>query len=227
MGKGTQADLLQQRLGACHLSTGDIFRAAGTCPECDQSPVIKEALGFMRRGDLVPDATVWDMVRERIACLQCAGGFILDGFPRTLGQAKSLQKLLSTEGLSLTAVINYDLPASEIVARLGGRRTCEKCNAVYHVTERPPKVAGCCDRCQSKLFQREDDRPESINVRLEAYERSTAPLIEFYRMAGLLMQVTAKGTPDEILKRTVVELEPQRVGRFAEKLWDAAENRRE
>jgi adenylate kinase len=188
---------------------------------------MKEALGFMRRGELVPDGTVWEMVRERIACLQCAGGFILDGFPRTLGQARSLQKLMDTEGLSLTAVINYDLPASEIVARLGGRRTCEKCKAVYHVTERPPKVAGRCDRCDGKLFQREDDRPESVKVRLEAYERSTAPLIEFYQMAGLLMQVAAQGTPEEIFQRTVVELEPKRVGRFAEKLWSAAENRRE
>jgi len=227
VGKGTQADLLHQRLGACHLSTGDIFRAAGSCPECEQSPAMKEALGFMRRGELVPDGTVWEMVRERIACLQCAGGFILDGFPRTLGQARSLQKLMDTEGLSLTAVINYDLPASEIVARLGGRRTCEKCKAVYHVTERPPKVAGRCDRCDGKLFQREDDRPESVKVRLEAYERSTAPLIEFYQMAGLLMQVAAQGTPEEIFQRTVVELEPKRVGRFAEKLWSAAENRRD
>lgn len=227
VGKGTQADLLHQRLGACHLSTGDIFRAAGSCPDCEQSPAMKEALGFMRRGELVPDGTVWEMVRERLACLQCAGGFILDGFPRTLGQAQSLQKLMDTEGLSLTAVINYDLPASEIVARLGGRRTCEKCKAVYHVTERPPKAAGSCDRCDGKLFQREDDRPESIKVRLEAYERSTAPLIDFYRKSGLLMQVAARGTPEEIFQRTVVELEPQRIGRFAEKLWDAAENRRE
>ena len=103
---------------------------------------MKEALGYMRRGALVPDSTVWEMVRERIACLHCGGGFILDGFPRTLGQAESLKQLLDSEGIALTAVVNYELAASEIVARLGGRRTCEKCKAVYHVTERPPKVAG-------------------------------------------------------------------------------------
>jgi len=95
-------------------------------------------------------------------------------------------------------VVSYELPQSEIVARLGGRRTCEKCKAVYHITERPPKVEARCDRCEGGLFQREDDRPEAIKVRLEAYDRSTAPLIEFYRKAGLLLQVSAIGTPEEI-----------------------------
>jgi len=119
---------------------------------------MKEALGQMRRGELVPDSTVWAMVRERKGCLQCAGGFILDGFPRTLRQAESLKDLLDTEGLKLTAVVNYALPFSEIVARLGGRRTCEKCNAVYHIMERPPRTAEKCDHCDGKLFPREDDR---------------------------------------------------------------------
>lgn len=206
VGKGTQADLLHERLKACHLSTGDVFRAASRLPECEQSPAMKEALGYMRRGELVPDSTVWEMVRERSGCLHCGGGFILDGFPRTLGQAESLKKLMDSEGLELTAVVNYELPVSEIVARLSGRRTCEKCKAVYHVKERPPKVEGCCDRCDGKLFQREDDRPESIKVRLEAYDRSTAPLIEFYEKLGLLVQVGAVGTPDEIFERTLARL---------------------
>lgn len=226
VGKGTQADLLSQRLGACHLSTGDIFRAAGNCPECDQTPAMKEALAYMRRGELVPDVTVWGMVRERIACLQCSGGFILDGFPRTLGQAKSLRGLMDTQGLSLTAVVNYELPIAEIVARLAGRRTCEKCKAVYHLTQRPPKVTDRCDRCDGKLFQREDDRPESVKVRMETYEQSTAPLIDFYRKSGLLLRVAATGTPDEICQKTVAELEPQRISRFAQRLWSAAEDRR-
>jgi adenylate kinase len=203
VGKGTQAELLAEQLGACHLSTGDVFRAAGKNAECDLSPAMKDALAYMRRGELVPDSTVWEMVRERSGCLHCAGGFILDGFPRTLGQAESLQRLMEKEGLALSAVVNYDLPASEIVARLGGRRTCEKCKAVYHVTERPPKTAGQCDRCDGKLFQREDDRPESIKVRLEAYEKSTAPLISFYEKLGLLLPIEARGTPDEIFEKTV------------------------
>jgi len=213
VGKGTQADLLHQRLGACHLSTGDVFRAAGSRPDCEQSPAMKEALAYMRRGSLVPDSTVWEMVRERKACLHCGGGFILDGFPRTLGQAESLKQLMDSEGLSLTAVVNYDLPFGEIVARLGGRRTCEKCKAVYHVTERPPKVEARCDRCDGNLFQREDDRPESIKVRLEAYDRSTAPLIEFYGKLGLLVQVPATGSPDEICEKTLSSLESRHAER--------------
>ena len=226
VGKGTQADLLSQRLGACHLSTGDIFRAAGNCPECEQNPAMKEALAYMRRGELAPDSTVWDMVRERIVCLQCSGGFILDGFPRTLGQAKSLRSFMDTQGLSLTAVVIYELPIAAIVARLAGRRTCEKCKAVYHVTERPPNVADRCDRCEGKLLQREDDRPESIKVRMETYEQNTAPLIDFYRISGLLTRVAATGTPDEICQRTIAELEPQRMSRYAQRLWSAAEDRR-
>ncbi len=213
VGKGTQADLLHQRLGACHLSTGDVFRAAGSRPDCEQSPAMKEAAGYMRRGALVPDSTVWEMVRERKGCLHCGGGFILDGFPRTLGQAESLKKLMDSEGLSLTAVVNYDLPFGEIVARLGGRRTCEKCKAVYHVTERPPTVEGRCDRCEGKLFQRDDDRPESITVRLEAYDRSTAPLIEFYGKLGLLVSVAATGSPDEICAATLSSLESRHAER--------------
>lgn len=210
VGKGTQADLLHQRLGACHLSTGDVFRAAASRPECELSPAMQAALGYMRRGELVPDSTVWDMVRERSQCLRCAGGFILDGFPRTVSQAQSLKRLIDGENLPLTAVLNYELPASEIVARLGGRRTCRSCKAVYNVVERPPKTAGECDRCQGELFQRDDDRPESIAVRLEAYEKSTAPLIDFYSELGLLVRVAASGTPEEIYDRTAQRLEALR-----------------
>jgi adenylate kinase len=210
VGKGTQADLLNQRLHACHLSTGDVFRAAGSLKECDQSPAMRAAQEFMRGGELVPDATVWEMVRERSGCLRCGGGFILDGFPRTLGQAESLKQLMENEKLSLSAVVNYELPVKEIVARLSGRRTCSKCKAVFHVTERPPKVAGQCDRCEGNLFQREDDRPEAIKIRLETYFRSTAPLINFYGNLGLLMPVAATGAPEEICSRTMDALAARR-----------------
>jgi len=206
VGKGTQAELLNLRLGACHLSTGDVFRAAKGRAECDLSPAMKAALEYMRRGDLVPDSTVWDMVRERSGCLHCAGGFILDGFPRTLAQAESLKQLMGDEGLAITAVINYELPVSAIVARLSGRRTCETCKAVFHATERPPKVANVCDRCGGKLFQREDDRPESVKIRLEAYDRSTAPLIALYKKLGLLLPVAATGSPEDICARTLASL---------------------
>ena len=176
---------------------------------------MKEALGYMRRGALVPDATVWEMVRERAGCLRCRGGFILDGFPRTLGQAESLKQLLDSEKLALTAVVNYELSTSEIVSRLGGRRTCEKCKAVFHLTERPPKVAGRCDHCDGTLFLREDDRLESIQVRLEAYDRSTAPLIEFYQKAGLLLRVAATDAPGEILEITLTDLKSRRAAQLA------------
>ena len=209
VGKGTQAELLHQRLRACHLSTGDVFRAASKS-QCELSPAMKTATEYMRRGDLVPDATVWDMVRERSGCLHCGGGFILDGFPRTLGQAELLRTLMLDEQLELTAVVNYELPQAEIVARLSGRRTCEKCKAVFHVTERPSTTGEACDRCGGRLFQREDDRAESIKVRLGAYERSTAPLIQFYERLGLLLTVSATGSPDEICARTVAGLDVRR-----------------
>src|SRR6516162_2533256 len=140
VGKGTQAELLNKRLRACHLSTGDIFRAAKGRAECELSPAMRAALEYMRRGDLVPDSTVWDLVRERGACLHCGGGFILDGFPRTLNQAQSLKALMINEGLALTAVVKYELPVVEIISRLSGRQTCARCKSVFHARERPPKV---------------------------------------------------------------------------------------
>jgi len=210
VGKGTQADLLHQQLHACHLSTGDVFRAGGSHHECDLSPAMKAALDYMRRGDLVPDSIVWEMILERSGCLRCGGGFLLDGFPRTLKQAESLKRLMENQSIVVHAVVNYELPMSEIVQRLSGRRTCKQCKAVYHVTERPPKIAHLCDRCEGALYQREDDRPESIRVRLAGYEEKTAPLIEFYRGLGLLLPISATGTPEEICTRTVAALEARR-----------------
>jgi adenylate kinase len=146
------------------------------------------------------------MVRERSACLRCRGGFILDGFPRTRLQAELLHQLMADEGIPLDAVVNYEMPIAEIVERLSGRRTCGKCKAVYHVTRQPSKTDGACDRCGGTLFQREDDRPEAVTVRMETYERSTAPLIEFYRGFGLLLPVAAAGSPEEICDCTLKAL---------------------
>ena len=139
-------------------------------------------------------------------CLHCTGGFILDGFPRTVAQAEALKAYLESENLTLTAVVNYDLPLDEIVARLSGRRTCEKCRAIFHLTGHPPKEEGICDNCGGKLYQREDDRPEAIKVRMEAYRKSTAPLIDFYERLGLLVSVPAEGSPEDIFERTVAAL---------------------
>jgi len=202
VGKGTQAELLNQRLGACHLSTGDVFRAAKSLCESELSPTMQQALGFMRRGELVPDAIVLNLVSERTRCLQCRGGFLLDGFPRTVAQAEALEALLKKENVPLTAVLNYEMPIDRIVARLSGRRTCSKCKAVFHVTNKPPRVNGTCDHCGGELIQREDDRPESVRVRMAAYEKSTRPLIDFYKKRGLLVSIKAEGSPEEIYQRT-------------------------
>ena len=213
VGKGTQAELLCERLGTCHLSTGDIFRAAKCLGENERSPALDAALGYMKRGDLVPDMTVLDIVRERTRCVRCRGGFLLDGFPRTVAQAEAFAKILDQEKIQLDGVLNYDLPIDKVVARLSGRRTCPGCKAVFHVTSRPPRVAGVCDHCSAKLQQREDDRPEAVRVRMEVYEKSTQPLTEFYRKRGLLVTIEAEGTPEEIYQRTLTALGSVGAGR--------------
>jgi adenylate kinase len=210
VGKGTQAEFLCEGLGTCHLSTGDVFRAAKKLADGEKSPALNAALQFMRSGALVPDQTVLDMVAERLRCLHCSGGFLLDGFPRTVAQAEAMDALLKREGLGLTAVIDYELPIEKVVARLSGRRTCPGCNAVYHVTANPPRVEGVCDHCGGKLYQREDDRPEAIKVRMEAYEKSTRPLIDYYRKQGILVTVAAEGSPDDIYNRTLADLDSAR-----------------
>src|SRR5664280_1241529 len=202
VGKGTQAELLAERLGTCHLSTGDIFRSARCLQDEEQTPAMHEALNFMRRGALVPDKTVLGLVGERLRCLRCSGGFLLDGFPRTVAQAEELEKLLQTENVKLTAGFNYELPDDKIIARIAGRRTCANCKSVYNLATHPPKVAGLCDHCGGELFQREDDRPESVEIRMQAYEENAKPLIEFYEQRGLIIHISAEGTPEAVYQRT-------------------------
>ena len=206
VGKGTQAELLCAKLGACHLSTGDIFRAAKALDASERTPALTAALDYMRRGELVPDRTVLEIVAERIGCLRCEGGFLLDGFPRTVAQAKALDALLDQEKLKLDAVLSYELQLEKVIARLSGRRTCGNCKAVFHVQSRPPKADSICDHCGGQLYQREDDRPEAIRVRMEAYEKSTAPLADYYRAKGLLVPIEAEGTPEEIFARSMAAL---------------------
>jgi adenylate kinase len=203
VGKGTQAALLSERLACCHLSTGDLFRTAKCLAEQDQSPAIRSALGYMTRGELVPDETVLGLVGERRRCLRCSGGFLLDGFPRTVAQARALDELLKKDEVRLTAVLNYELPVEKIVARLAGRRLCSQCKTVFHVETRPTRVAGVCDHCGGKLVQREDDRAASVvEARMQAYEQSTRPLVEYYQKRRLLIPIDAGGTPEEIYRRT-------------------------
>jgi adenylate kinase len=202
VGKGTQAGLLHQWCGACHLSTGDIFRAAKSLPPGERTAGIRSALGYMAQGALVPDQTVLALIWERLRCLHCGGGFLLDGFPRTVAQAEVFERLLKAEQLPLTGVIDYELPMDKIIERLAGRRVCASCKGVFHIADKSssPEI---CPNCKGKLYQREDDRPEAIRVRMEAYHRSTEPLIDYYRKRNLLLTVSAEGTPPEILQRTV------------------------
>jgi adenylate kinase len=206
VGKGTQAELLCQRLGTCHLSTGDVFRAAKSLPAGERTPAIEAALEYMKRGELVPDDTVINIIRERVDCLQCQGGFLLDGFPRTTVQAEAFEQIMKDENLALDGVLDYVLPVEQVVARLSGRRTCAGCKAIFHVATRPPKVEGVCDHCGGNLYQREDDRPESIRVRLDTYQKSTAPLTDYYQNRGLLLSISAEGSAEEVFQRTMTVL---------------------
>jgi adenylate kinase len=212
VGKGTQAELLMKQTQACHLSTGDVFRAAKSAAEKNGglTPAMNVAVACMKAGRLVPDVTVVEMVKERVECLKCKGGFILDGFPRTVPQAEELEKMLREHGLKLDGVLDYVMPMEQIVARLSGRRTCVGCKAVYHVANRPPKVENVCDACGKALMQRDDDRPEAVKIRMSAYEWSTAPLTAFYKARNLLVQVEAIGTPEEIFARAMGKLEGAR-----------------
>jgi adenylate kinase len=210
VGKGTQAELLSHQLGACHLSTGDVFRAAKNLAPNELTPALSSALEYMRRGELVPDVTVLAMISERLGCLHCGGGFLLDGFPRTVIQAAALDVLLRREEVSLDAVVNYEMDLDQIVARLAGRRSCPKCKAIFHVISHRPRVEGICDHCASALCQREDDRPEAVRVRMEVYRASAGPLVEYYRQRNLLISIEATGTAEAICGRTIEILKTRR-----------------
>lgn len=206
-GKGTQAALLCAAFGACHLSTGDIFRAARIAGKTTLSPAMQLAIEQMQRGELVSDETVLRIVRERLGCLACRGGFVLDGFPRTVLQAAALDVLLAYENIQIDAVVSYDLPEPDLIARIGGRRTCPVCKTVYHVFAQPPRQAGRCDTCGGELVQREDDRPAAVHVRQQAYLTSTAPLLAYYLDQARLVQVDARGTPEEVFAHTLAALQ--------------------
>jgi adenylate kinase len=202
VGKGTQAEYLTRALGSCQLSTGDVFRAARHHP-VPAGSAMEAAQICMACGKLVPDETVLALVRERDRCLHCSGGFLLDGFPRTVAQAQALDEILAAEHVKLDAVISLELPDKQLVARLSGRRTCANCKAVFHVTSHPPRVTGVCDHCAGPLFQREDDRPEAVSVRLAAYHAETEPVAAYYRRENLLLSVSGEGQPGDIFARTL------------------------
>mgnify|MGYP002866019437 CR=1 FL=1 len=202
-GKGTQAKLLEQEFGAVQISTGDILRKAVV----DQSPLGKKAGDYINRGALVPDDLIIDLIAERMQQPDCANGFLLDGFPRTIPQAESLDALLRKLALSLNCVLSVQVPRAVIIERLAGRRTCKKCGALCHVSFEPPKQPGVCDCCGGELFQREDDQEETIANRLNVYASQTAPLVDYYRRQGALREIDGVGSIDEIRARIRIALE--------------------
>ena len=201
-GKGTQAKLLQDEFGACQISTGDILRKA----VAEQTTLGKEAAGYINRGALVPDDVIVNLVAERLKEPDCEKGFILDGFPRTIPQAQGLDRILKTMGLSLNGVLSVQVPESIIIERLAGRRTCRSCGALSHMVFNPPKKAGVCDRCGGELYQRDDDREQTIANRLKVYEKQTAPLANYYRERGLLREIDGVGEVDDIRARVTKAL---------------------
>ncbi len=222
VGKGTQANLLAGVLGACPLSTGDIFRAAHDRSLAPGSGMA-EAIARVNRGELVPDDVVLRLMQGRRQCLRCRGGFLLDGFPRTIAQASALDGLMALEHVHLDAVIDYQLATTALVARLAGRRVCERCQAPYHVVARPPLRPGICDHCGGPVSQRPDDAPVAVRARLEAYTEATAQVADYYQRQELLVKVHAGVNPEKVLARTLDALEARglAVPRVAPKAPDA------
>lgn len=205
VGKGTQAERIAARYRLPKISTGDILREAVR----NQTPLGLEAKACMEQGRLVPDSVVVGIVKAKLAEPGCAGGFLLDGFPRTVGQAEELSAILSAAGAKLDRVMNVVVPRADVVRRLSGRRSCPKCQAVFHVDFAPPKRDGVCDQCGTALVQRSDDRQEAVETRLTVYEEQTAPLIAYYRQRGLLSDLDGTGKIDDVQARLLSLLATQ------------------
>ena len=188
-GKGTVAKLLTQLDGSVQISTGDILRGAVQAG----TELGKKAEAFMKAGDLVPDDLILDIMEKRLREPDCAEGFLLDGFPRTIPQAEALKTMLARLGVQLDVVANIEVPRAEILNRLTTRRTCvnTQCQAIYNVRSQPPRVEGICDQCGSPVVQRDDETEAAISHRLDVYNEKTTPLVDFYRQEGLLLTLTA------------------------------------
>lgn len=194
-GKGTQAKELSARLGVPHISTGDMLRDAAR----GGTDLGLRAKAIMDRGELVPDEILTGLVGERLAAADCAGGFILDGYPRNLAQAGTLEGVLREMGKPEVVALELEVPDELIVGRLGDRRSCPSCGAVYNLASSPPTREGACDRCGAGLVRRDDDRPETIRERLRVYHEKTAPLTEWYGSKGRLRRVPGSGAPAQVL----------------------------
>jgi adenylate kinase len=203
-GKGTQAQFIATHLAIPKISTGDIFRynvSQGT-------PLGRQAKEYMDRGDLVPDEVTIAMVRDRLGEDDAADGFLLDGFPRNVPQAETLKKQLLDWDQRLTVVLELVVDEDEVVRRLSGRRTCRRCERVWHIMFDPPTREGICDACGGELFQRDDDREETVRHRLEVYKKQTAPLVSYYADEGILIGIDATGPVEEVTERALAALRP-------------------
>ncbi len=189
-GKGTQAQMIAEKYNIPHISTGDIFRANIK----NGTELGKKAKGYMDAGQLVPDELTVELLLDRVAQDDCKEGYVLDGFPRTIPQADVLDSELTKLGDAVDFAINVDVPDENIVRRMSGRRACLKCGATYHIEHIPPKAEGICDKCGSELVQREDDKPETVQNRLNVYHEQTQPLIDYYEKKAILK--TVDGTKD-------------------------------
>jgi adenylate kinase len=198
-GKGTQAKKLTQAFTIPQISTGDMLRAAVK----DGTALGKQAKAFMDAGGLVPDEVVIGIVKERFAAADCAKGFILDGFPRTIPQAQALDRVTKELGKEIRFVLSLEVDQNDLMERLCGRRTCTGCGAMYHVKFNPPKAAGKCDKCGGGLIQRDDDKEETIMNRLANYNKATAPLLDYYKNTGKIRSVVASGEIDAIYNSIV------------------------
>jgi len=201
-GKGTQAAILAENLNSAHIATGDLFRQA----LAQGTELGLKAKSYMENGKLVPDEITIQMVLDRIAAPDCASGIILDGFPRNLGQAQALDKALAEQSRAIGQVVYIKVAEEELLKRLSGRWICRNCQAPYHEVDSPPQVAGRCDRCGGELYQREDDKEETVKKRLEVYFAETAPLIDYYRRDGKLLEIDGKGSVNEVGQRIITSL---------------------
>lgn len=193
-GKGTQAKKLIEKYSIPQISTGDILRKA----VADGTPLGKEAKGIMDSGGLVSDKIVLGLVQERLKQGDCKNGYILDGFPRNTAQAEALDKMLSDMGAPLTVALSIDVDKDDLMKRLTGRRTCKSCQQMYNIYFSAPKKEGVCDKCSGVLFQRDDDKEETIKKRLDVYDAQTAPLFDYYGKKGILKSVKGIGSIDDI-----------------------------
>jgi adenylate kinase len=202
-GKGTQSSLLAERFGLPSISTGAMLRDEVR----RKSSLGNEAKRHMDKGELVPDEVMTGVAEERLRRPDCARGFILDGFPRTVAQAEALDLVLHQLGRSVDRVVSIHVPGEELIKRLSGRRTCRECGALYHIIFDPPTNAGLCNRCNGELYQRDDDHEDIIASRLEVYARETAPLLRHYQARKLLAEVDGTGSRDDILVRVLEAVE--------------------